>query len=327
MKLQWVRKICSDGRHNAFTGLGFFDGRWFLAFRNAPGHGGVDSRQMILASDDLREWRIAHEYRRPDEPDGTRHDYRDSYLLADGRRLLLYSCATPVRKDGTRLMTYSQVQVLRAGSAWGEPQLIAEGKVLWKPIRHGGEFFVAAYSATSDEGRDLDLLRSADGLSWERVARIGAGSETVLHPVSPDELLALVRTEARPYYFEFHRSRRPFTKWEKVATIPKIVQGQHLIAARDAVYLIGRERPDYRQTADPERPSFAQHRVKVWRVRDNDLDELLELPSAGDCAYPGAVAQGDGAIVISYYSRHETPDPGVWKKAMPADIFLACVRA
>src|SRR3954470_16224124 len=51
-----VEKIWDRGRHNAFTDLARWRGRWYCTFREAEGHVGGDGRLRVLASADGRDW-------------------------------------------------------------------------------------------------------------------------------------------------------------------------------------------------------------------------------------------------------------------------------
>ncbi|MEI6035064.1 MAG: hypothetical protein WCS65_12400 [Verrucomicrobiae bacterium] len=61
MKTQWVKKIASDGMHNAFTSLALFKGRYFVAFRNGKHHA-EDARgtQVMMTSRDGEQWEPFH---------------------------------------------------------------------------------------------------------------------------------------------------------------------------------------------------------------------------------------------------------------------------
>jgi hypothetical protein len=60
----------------------------------------------------------------------------------------------------------------------------------------------------------------------------------------------------------------------------------------------------------------------LWELRDGKALELLTLPSGGDTAYPGLMADpaadpaGPPALLISWYSQHELPgDPPMPRNA------------
>ena len=87
--------------------------------------------------------------------------------------------------------------------------------------------------------------------------------------------------------------------------------------------------------ADPAKPSFKDHRTRIWFYRDGTLEEYVTLPSAGDTAYPGLVPSGDRGLLVSYYSQHETVRDedyaheqftSALKEPVAANIYLAKIN-
>jgi len=327
MKLDWVKQVVSDGRHNAFTDLAAFQGRYYLAFRCGQGHADDIAEQVILQSDDGQTWREQHRIHFPPETPGTTFDYRDSHFLTEPDRLSLYSFATVVRPDThERFASYTFRQWTRDGKHWSAPEAVCREATLWRALRTKDAFWSAGYRAQSPGHHyRVDLYRSEDGIAWETAAPIAAeGSETALHQVSADELLAVVRSEAAPYHLAFFRSHKPYQVWRQTAVIPKIIQSPHVIAWQGGLWLLGRERPDYRDTANSQAPSFGKHRTKIWRITGDAIEEALELPSKGDTAYTGTVVCPDGSLLISYYSQHARGGDS-WQPEIGADIYVARV--
>ncbi len=54
LRVTRARKIYSDGRHNAFTGMARLGERTFVTFRSAVNHLTLDGRIRVIASEDLR---------------------------------------------------------------------------------------------------------------------------------------------------------------------------------------------------------------------------------------------------------------------------------
>ncbi len=52
-----ARKIFSDGRHNAFTGMTRPQATTLISFRSATSHLAPDGRIRVIASQDLENWR------------------------------------------------------------------------------------------------------------------------------------------------------------------------------------------------------------------------------------------------------------------------------
>lgn len=327
MKLDWVRQVTADGQHNAFTGLAAFKDRYYLAFRAGKGHADDVSEQVILWSDDGQDWRERHRIRFPAETPDTTFDYRDSHFLGEPDRVSLYSWATAVRSaTHERLRSVTFRQWTRDGVHWSAPDVVCREATLWRTLRTEDGYWAAGYQPLPPGHHyRVDLYHSPDGDVWEAVAPIAAeGSETALHQVSADELLAVVRIETVPYHLEFYRSRKPYRVWRQTAVIPRIIQSPHVFAWQDGLWLLGRERPDYRDTADPRAPSFGRHRTRLWRLEGDAFEDVLEIPSKGDTAYPGTAICPDGSLLVSYYSQHARGGE-TWQPEIGADIYVAHV--
>ena len=335
MKLKWIKKVFSDGRHNAFTGLTLFKGHYLLAFRNAEKHGSESSKQVIMTSSDGEQWRVLQETVLSETivaphalPSGTPMDYRDSYFLNVGDELKLYSFFVPPMRNeeervapvGTLLMTS------RDGVNWSEPARVYEGAILWKPIFWQNRYWCAGYRREPGVGYVIRMYESDDGKTWIQGSVIAGGSECMLTPAGANTLRAFVRTEKKPSHMEIWESQAPFSAWKKLATIPKILQAPHLVTLNDNLYLFGRETQCYRD--DPP-TSSALRRSKIWKVVGTEVEEVLELPSRGDTSYMGAAMRPDGLLLVSYYSQHEVKDPDPEHddpNNKPNDIFVAAIQ-
>jgi hypothetical protein len=60
----------------------------------------------------------------------------------------------------------------------------------------------------------------------------------------------------------------------------------------------------------------------MYWLADDALQEFAELPSGGDCSYPGLLDLGQGRAVMSWYSSHEKDPQG---KTITA-IYLADLK-
>ncbi|MGI6087798.1 MAG: sialidase family protein [Kiritimatiellia bacterium] len=325
MKIVSVEKVYANGKHNAFTGLGYVNGRYVLAFRQSDGHADASGKILLLESGDGKHWAEQQSFSLP-EKDGISFDFRDSYFLSEQNRILFYHFFTPVQ-DRKRLPSSTQVMSSTDGRNWSAPTKL-EGVVLWHPVSAFGKYYAAGYSVKEGKGHQCCLFSSADGINWGKVVRIADGSETAVYPWEDGSLLAFVRTETPPYFLEIFQSAPPFTDWKRIVIVPKIIQAPHVFTVGSQVFLSGRERPDYQKTADAKKPSFGLHRTKIWKVgADVSIEEALELPSSGDNAYTGTVVNPDGTVWMSYYSQHETGASGTWRSVAAADIFIAHLKA
>ncbi|MFA7159629.1 MAG: sialidase family protein [Kiritimatiellia bacterium] len=234
MRLKWVRKVFSDGMHNAFTGLAFFKERHFLAFRHAVRHSAPPGSQFMMTSPDGESWTLLKNTvfpAPPALPPGEQMDSRDNYFLNLENELRLYSFASPPflpAEDRYMLPHYSTVQVTRDGDTWTAPRAVMEGVILWKPIFWREKFWCAGYRRDKEAGYVVELYRSEDGFEWTRGELISGGTETFLLPMGDDTLRAFVRAEKPPYYMKIMESRAPFEDWREKAIIPRIIQAPHV---------------------------------------------------------------------------------------------------
>ena len=190
-----IRKIYSDGRHNAFTDMEYWKGHYYVAFRNGNGHARpgpveVQGNITVLRSKGLREWEVCRI--------STEGDDRDPSLLDMGDELaLIFGSAVPqdpkrlLYEEGGKSRCQTQVAFTTDGTIWSSPQPVFEpGSWLWQVERFGDTCYGAAYG-----GGALDLARSTDGRHWETVSTIPADqfrSTEAGFWVTEDEVMHLV---------------------------------------------------------------------------------------------------------------------------------------
>lgn len=180
---------------------------------------------------------------------------------------------------------------------------------LWRVTWHEGIAYGVAYSevnppeASSGPGeRNVRLYRSHDGVAWERVTNLavpGRPGETTQRFDETGRMVAVVRREAGDRMGWLGTAAPPFRAWHWNAGNRRF-GGPNLLQLPDRSWLVGtREYPgvDGRGTHDT--------RMLLARMDPSGRSaSLLELPSGGDCSYPG-LAWHDGLLWVSYYSSHE----------------------
>jgi hypothetical protein len=212
---------------------------------------------------------------------------------------------------------------------WSEPARVYEGAILWKPIFWQNRYWCAGYRRDPGVGYVIRMYESEDGKSWTQGSVIAGGSECMLTPAGANTLRAFVRTEKKPSHMEIWESQAPFTTWERLAVIPKIIQAPHLVTLNGDQYLFGRETPSYQDEAQAKTPHSSLRRCKIWKVVGAAVEEVLELPSSGDTSYVGTAIRPDGVLLVSYYSQHEAKDPDPQHddpNNKPDDIFVAAIQ-
>jgi len=299
-ELAGVEKIWDRGRHNAFTDLIRFQGRWYCAFREGSGHVSPDGAVRILTSADGIRWDSAALLSVPDA------DLRDPKLSAtpDNRLMLVAAAALhPPSEVRHQTLTWHSP----GGRDWTGPAKIGHPNVwLWRVSWRLGRSYGMGYSTSGP--RFLRMYFSPDGHNFRTLAENvfvqGYPNETSLLFESDDSALCLLRRDGDQPTAQLGRSRPPYRGWSW-QDLGVRLGGPHMIRLPDGrIVAAGRLYDGKTRTAlcwlDPDEPS---------------LREFLALPSGGDTSYPGLVCHDD-LLWVSYYSSHEGK----------ASIYLARVR-
>ncbi len=347
-KIEWVRRIYEDGWHNAFTDFQFFKGRYYICFRNGLSHVSLDGKAVVISSDELVDWK------RTGVPVNTTGDDRDPHMVATEDRLFVYAGNVtrpdPVQHgdEGPRLIR-SVCSFSEDGTAWTEPrQVYRDGYWLWGVGRGNDRLYGLAYGNEPAEWdrkpTELHLLQSTDGLEWERVSVVTTnGSEATFRITDAGAMRVAIRggDENR---FTMAFAEPPYTDWQ-LQDLGESIPAPRLVVAGGREYVIGRQHlrepdgpdglggrgeagwPDGSDgpgdANDPGR--IVERRTSIWRVEEDGVVHVLNLPSGGDTSYVGAVQHEDGVLLLSYYSQHEV-ETGEKHFLYPANIYLAKVR-
>lgn len=335
IRLDQITTVYDDGRHNAFTSIARWRGRYWLAFRQATSHRALDGRIAVISSPDLLQWSD------PVVVIDTPYDDRDPSVYV-WRDMLFVSAATFHREwqeeenpwAGLK-QEYGVVTTLTAtrdGADWEPARPVYEpDHFLWWALPVDGSLYGSARlrQVRVVEGREekvyaAKLVRSEDGRQWETVSVISAerlGSETALAALPDGRLLAFVRHDAkgadgRP---ELKVARPPYLQWEPLYAFDFLTNGPCLGIVDGTVVASGRAFFEDPQTplVTPEiRP--AQRGLLVMTV-DPDGPHLTpqlliphEAPAGRDAAskgsgkgpdisYAGIVDLGGGRFAMSYY--------------------------
>lgn len=342
-KIEWVRRIYEDGWHNAFTDFRFFKGRYYICFRNGLSHVSPEGKAVVIASNDLVDWR------RTGVPVNTTGDDRDPHMVATEDRLIMYvgSVTRPDPDDMVRVIR-SHCAYSEDGVTWTEPrQVYRDGFWLWGVGRGIDRFYGLAYGnepgVWDQKPTELHLLQSTDGLEWERVSVVTRnGSEATFRITDAGAMRIAIRggDENR---FILASAEPPYTDW-RLQDLGAVIPAPRLVVAGGREYVIGRQH--VREPDGPDQPGvpsgpggpggpggpevaapgrIVERRTSIWRVEEDGVVHVIDLPSGGDTSYVGAVHHEDGALLLSYYSQHEV-ETGEKHFLYPANIYLAKVR-
>lgn len=299
-------RIWDAAPHNAFTDLVRWQDAFWCAFREGRGHVSTDGKIRVLRSADGEKWESAALI----ELAG--FDLRDAALsvMPDGR-LMLIGGAAPRKQDNESAPTGSFVAFSEDGRDWTTPHIAVEpGSWLWRVAWHDDRAYGIAYGKPEADSK-VALLASDDGISFaELPANLlneGYPTEAALRFADDGSLLVLQRRDGNADVNSafLGRSRPPYKEWTWT-DLGHYVGGPALLQLPDGEWIAAGRR------LTPEGPRTVLWHLDVDKAK---LSSLAELPSGGDCSYPGLVWH-DGHLWMSYYSSHEGK----------SNIYLAKIR-
>ncbi len=296
-------KVWDRAPHNAFTDLVRFRFSWFLAFREGDSHMLCNGKIRVLASSDGDRWEsvalIAEE--------GI--DLRDPHFSVDEERgeLELVMGGTRI-ENGKSVGRRPRVARSADGVTWSaNVPILAEGDWLWRVERRGNEGYGVSYRLPRKNFWTVHLCRSAAGSPWRDVAELpvrGKPNEATVRLLPDGTMAALVRRESGNHKAWIGTSAAPYTEWSGAET-REYLGGPNFIALQDGRLLaagrVSKRGKPVTALLDMSLPSAGGG---ADAADAGGLVRLLELPSGGDCSYPGMV-YADGLLHLSYYSSHE----------------------
>lgn len=292
-----LQKIWDQGRHNAFTDLIRFRGRFFCSFREADDHVGGDGKIRILVSRDGEKWDSAALL----VEDGI--DLRDPKLSITADKRLMVVAGGSVYQGGKKLLgRRPRVAFSRDGSQWTPPQkVLSDGEWLWRVTWHQGKAWGVSYNAMVPDGQDwtLKLVSAPDGVQFSDVAHLkvpGRPNETTLRFLRDGTLMALVRREGTPQLRPMAwigTSPAPYTEWTWKESNMQAGGPNFIELPNGELWAVTR---DYRK--GPKRVT------SLCRMDRQSLTPLLSFPSGGDNSY-GGLLWFKNLLWVSYYSGHE----------------------
>ncbi len=288
-RLLSCNKIWDSAPHSAFTDLIRYRGQLLCAFREGDSHVSKRGTIRVLkqAGDTWQSISILHH---------AEGDLRDAKLSQSPGGRLILCCALATIDHPTvhhRTLVYESAD----GVSWSEPRQIGlANDWLWRITWHQQLGFVVGYLTMGK--RTIRLYQSVDQRTFEPHAELAVDNqypnEATLRLANDDEMICLLRAE-KPSQSFLGQSKRPFRDWSW-HTLGDQVGGPNLIRTRDGTCLAAG-----RRSVQRGKPLTALWQLDLARKQ---LNHLLDLPSGGDCSYPGMVVEGD-QLLMSYYSSHE----------------------
>lgn len=296
----------SDGRQNAWSGLAAFQGRYYLAFRNAQYHTGVRSHILMTTSSDGRQWSPAVGFPTLDFV----HYWHDNCQMFTFRdRMFLRVAALLEPPAGPQLVGQSTV-FTDDGQWWSEPDYsVPIGFLNWGTAEFEGRLY-GLFNPRNSMGTGV-IAVSDDGLKWETLAPIYKFSFG-LSITATGEAFTIGASAAtrgkRGVVDRLFRSRPPFTHWDDTplgvdihAPFLAVVNGKILMAGR-----INHEK----HMAYEFGPQTA-----IFEFDGDTFVEQLRLPATYDCGYNGIVPSmhnPDEALISDYRGLRIGEPPNRW---------------
>ncbi len=346
MQLLSNNVIYRDGKHNAFTSMVRWQGKYWLALRNGASHRSDDGRLMVMNSSDLETWS------EPQEVINTELDDRDPAIFVCGDRLFLVSMSykRKLHEGETQRRLVSMISyVVSSGDGvnWTEPrQALPEHRVIWWVSSGPDALYASVYGAgTAGEGPDYcrwtELWRSENGVDWDQVGIISdenRATECALAFLPDKRLVAFVRHDENDKP-EIKIASPPYREWVTAVELgfrnngPGIGRvGDKLVTAARAMFEDAntpladdlcreRRRGLIMGVFDPDtlqwEPALAiPHARGIMSPTDPDAhaDTGLNWP---DVSYASITDLGGGNIGMIYYEGFKGP---------PSDIRAAMLR-
>ena len=322
MKVNSIRRVTNDHRHNAFTGACWFKEDLYVGYRQADDHDGPDGRVIIVRSrDEGVTW---------DTVAVLRGDAvtRDAALHTDGERLY----ATSIihygdERDG------SGVSFTTDGDHWSafQPVSGADGYVLWRPVFFKGRNYCAGYDRNRETGFGVHWFESDDAMGWTRKGEVHVSDKD--HPnecfleILPDgSATMLMRCEKSPKHPYLCRSQYPFESWKMERLTDILLTGPALWTADDKTYIGGRWHPDGPKQFDEG--GYSAH-TAIFRVHEGKTAMQCVLPSGPhpDHSYMGVARRPDDPrrFSISFYGNAIAPADPALDPWLSPDVFVADV--
>jgi hypothetical protein len=295
-----VKRIWGEAPHSAFGDIIRFRDQWFCTFREGQTHApsptaAVDGKLRVISSKDGEMWKSNALIEEASV------DLRDPHLsvTADGR-LMIVAGGSRYPK-GEYKGRQPRVMFSRDGSKWTKPQaVLEEGHWLWRVTWHNGKAYgISKYGSPGKEfpekPRRQDLVTSSDGVHWTTIVelKVPGGDESTVRFLPDGRMAVLMRrslTNRTSAYTGV--SAPPYKEW-KWSDTGGFVGGPNFIVLPDGSMVGGG------RWAKDSGPVLGLGRMTVDSYKPE-----FELPSGGDCSYPGFVFH-EGLLWTMYYSSHE----------------------
>lgn len=290
-----IERISCDGGHCAFTSMQSFDKSLFLAYREASAHVSHDGVISIMSSLDGQSWypvcKVSVEGQ----------DLRDPKLSVNHNGKLCLLAAGVIRKKAHNNILYNYMWVSENGVNWDGPYPIAEQDMwLWRSTWIWGRCYGFAYCVGSkrESPRYVSLYGSENGIDFHVIVdhafAEGYPNEHAMLFDDDGKAWCLLRRDDDSQTAMLGSSIPPYTDWNW-RPLGVLLGGPQMLKGPDGQVWVGARLYD----------GVIRTSLCTLDLDSAKLDEVLTLPSGGDCSYPDMVWLENGDMLMSYYSSHE----------------------
>lgn len=313
-----VNKIWDTGNHCAFTSIIPFKGRYYCSFREGITHvfdkdGKAEGKIRILVSDDGDKWESVAYI----GLEGV--DLRDPKLsvMPDGR--MLVTIGGSIYRNRRLEACIPHVMFSEDGKTFNTPEpavldarMTSKRDWIWRVTWHESVGYAASYNWTP-QGNELWLVKTTDGKHYEAIKKLevdGSPNEATIRFMADGRMSIMVRREAGDTRGWWGISEAPFTDWQWKKMGLRL-GGQDYIFLEDNRIVMAT-----RNYAIP-----GAEKTCVYIGKDNGyFEEVLVLPSGGDCSYPGILTVGN-ELWVSYYASHASANASIFLAKIPMSVF------
>lgn len=311
-----------------------FQGRYYLGIRTAPNHfASKKAKLYLMSTEDFEEWRFEKEV-------ALRCDVREPRFYALGDTLFFMFF-----KGGRNMFRFQPNGIfqthLHAGT-WSDLRELdlPLGYVPWRTKVHDGQMYLSTYSGMNEyNGKPCEtrMYLSRNGYDWQPMQ----GQPQLSHPRAlaenefvfmPDgDLWGISRLELDGSNI-FHAKKDALHQWETWFS-PHKFDSPLMFQHKGIPYLIARRNLDgdgtyFRKPKHPKRNlirySLTRKTTALYALDTaaKALIHLQDLPSTGDCAFPGIAQVNDSTYHVFNYSSNIHRKPKSWIRGQLGKTYI-----
>jgi len=323
--------VVADGKHNSNTDMIYWKGYFYLAYISSTHHWGTTASKLVIQkSTNAQDWQKVTELKIEGK------DIRDPKFANITGKLYIYVLPNEGIIAAPAFTLYTVSSDGTTWSPWQKLNGVEDGWLFWRPKQHpNGTWFCPAY--WNEHGRSA-LFRSNDGVNWSFVSMIYTGEtndETAIEFLHDERIICTARLEG---FSDINPlgdatastlisvAKAPYTSWNQTKSYTTRMDGPYIFSYNNNTYVAGRYEPEAKGSFSQLGSFFCKKRTSLYKLEEDELIYLSDLPSAGDTSYTGVV-QKDGYVYISYYTSDITKDY-VWVMGQlaPSNIRIAKIK-